>query len=293
MQRLLTFVSVYEKKTFRNASDSLNVSLATVSRHIKWLEDDINKKLFIKTTSGAIPTPDGDALYIVIKKYIGEICGAVEKFKSDKHIITYVHPHLFQDSMVKYLYSDSMEQSCRYFELQPPSSRDMLIEMLKYGELDFAIDYVASNDPAIESIESMPVDLSIYGSRKFYSETLFCVKDNQFKVKDDAFSIDDFFYVKHQWLNYVGELLNIKLGVDCDSNIGSICLSKKSVNFLVCETPYLSLFAKTIETESDIFNLSDDYLSQSFYILVSRAKLKSKPFLEGVISELRQKFCVS
>ena len=53
---IVIFITLYEKETFRKTSSELGVSLGTISKSIKSLEEDSPSPLFIKSNGDFKPT---------------------------------------------------------------------------------------------------------------------------------------------------------------------------------------------------------------------------------------------
>ena len=71
------FVDVYENKGYNQAAKALNrndpASRSGLQSNVKKLEGLLNVRLFVSDKKGATPTPNGDRLYISIKKLLGQI----------------------------------------------------------------------------------------------------------------------------------------------------------------------------------------------------------------------------
>ncbi len=63
LQKLRLFVLVYDKGSFNQAAQSLNMSQSAVSQHIQSLEQVLGTALFVRTPQGVRPTQAGDIVY--------------------------------------------------------------------------------------------------------------------------------------------------------------------------------------------------------------------------------------
>ena len=63
LQWLLSFQTVYEQLSFKQAAKQLQVPTSNVSRHVALLEQQLNLRLLERTTRKMIPTAAGKQLY--------------------------------------------------------------------------------------------------------------------------------------------------------------------------------------------------------------------------------------
>ena len=71
-RQLMYFAEVYRCQNIQNASDKLFVSRQGVSKVIRTMEEELEQKLFIRTTEGVSPTDFAVALYPHVLKLIDE-----------------------------------------------------------------------------------------------------------------------------------------------------------------------------------------------------------------------------
>ena len=69
-KQLEIFLAVARTKSFSKAAESLYLSQPTISAHIKNLEEDLNTKLFIRSTKEITLTPSGTALLPYVLKFM-------------------------------------------------------------------------------------------------------------------------------------------------------------------------------------------------------------------------------
>src|ERR1700760_1775837 len=60
--QLLSFLAVAQTRSFTQAAERLGVQQSTVSQHVRKLEDETGRRLFVRDTHSVAPTPDGDAM---------------------------------------------------------------------------------------------------------------------------------------------------------------------------------------------------------------------------------------
>lgn len=69
-ERLNTFITVYEKRSFSEAAKILFVSQPTITAHIKALEEELDSKLFERTTKKVLPTASAHILFKYAKRIV-------------------------------------------------------------------------------------------------------------------------------------------------------------------------------------------------------------------------------
>jgi DNA-binding transcriptional LysR family regulator len=86
VHQLKVFKSVFKNKSFSKASEELFLTQPTVSAHIKYLEEELNCKLFDRLGRTIIPTKEAEVLYIhtmeIIEK-IGNIKDAIGQVRKE------------------------------------------------------------------------------------------------------------------------------------------------------------------------------------------------------------------
>lgn len=81
------FCKVAQSKSYSEASEKLNLSVANISTQITNLEEQLNLKLFNRESKGVTLTDDGKELYEIVNKSISSFDFA-EKLAKDKNDIT-------------------------------------------------------------------------------------------------------------------------------------------------------------------------------------------------------------
>ncbi|MDK9735949.1 LysR family transcriptional regulator [Vibrio sp. D404a] len=75
---LKAFITVYERKSFKVAAETLNVPTTNISRYINQLEARFEAKLFYRTTRKISPTPLADSIYPKVKTLYFELSGFLD-----------------------------------------------------------------------------------------------------------------------------------------------------------------------------------------------------------------------
>ena len=70
-RQLEAFVATAELKSFSQAAKYLYLSQSTISSHVQNLEDDLGKKLLLRTTKSITLTPEGETFLAYAQKNRG------------------------------------------------------------------------------------------------------------------------------------------------------------------------------------------------------------------------------
>lgn len=62
--RTHTFLEVYRRRSFTRTAEELHLSQPAVSQHIRWLEERLDARLFVKQGRAVTPTRAADILYL-------------------------------------------------------------------------------------------------------------------------------------------------------------------------------------------------------------------------------------
>jgi DNA-binding transcriptional LysR family regulator len=60
--QLRSFLAVTQTRSFTQAAERLGLQQSTVSQHVRKLEDETGRRLFVRDTHSVVTTPDGDAM---------------------------------------------------------------------------------------------------------------------------------------------------------------------------------------------------------------------------------------
>lgn len=169
-----TFYLVAKYKSFTKASQELYISQPAVTQTIKKLEDQLNIKLFDRSSSGKIElTAAGEVIYYYAEK-IYNLAMANEtiieqaKDASFEVINIGVPTHIGTFYLAKYLKKFNDEYPNVKFNIINKRS-DEMIEMLKRRELDVVIDTNMSEfiDDLITSIKILDLDSCFVCGKKY------------------------------------------------------------------------------------------------------------------------------
>ncbi len=89
-QQLETFIQVAENLNFARAAEELNITQSAVSRQIQGLEDELNTKLFYRTTRTVTLTPEGAIFLEHAKQVLGQLHVAAARIQHHSNTTTRV-----------------------------------------------------------------------------------------------------------------------------------------------------------------------------------------------------------
>lgn len=138
------FCKVAQSKSYSEAAEKLNLSVANISMQITNLENQLSLKLFNRESKGITLTEDGKELYDIVNKSISSF-DFVEKLAKDKNDISSGSIKIACPShFTSYFLMDKIEQAKKDFpELNITIICEVdinkMIELLQNHEVDFAI----------------------------------------------------------------------------------------------------------------------------------------------------------
>ena len=136
------FIILEETNSFSKAAKELQMSQATLSRHIMQLEKEYGVLLFERTTQKMKLTPYGESLVA----YAQSILDSEQSFKRDIERISFKKSNHLKIGTVDFPFYYGITSHLAEFKKQHPDasldvhieSSDLLVEMLKKGHLDLA-----------------------------------------------------------------------------------------------------------------------------------------------------------
>lgn len=157
------FCKVAQSKSYSEAAEKLNLSVANISMQITNLENQLSLKLFNRESKGITLTEDGKELYDIVNKSISSF-DFVEKLAKDKNDISSGSIKIACPShFTSYFLMDKIEQVKKDFpELNITIICEVdinkMIELLQNHEVDFAITDANIEKSNIEIEELLPID---------------------------------------------------------------------------------------------------------------------------------------
>ena len=149
------FVIVAKEQNITKASEKLNLTQPAVTKHMKNLENLLERKLFIRSNHGIKLTKQGMELYKDIKDAVDILINEENKYLKIKNINLGIHStilnKIFSDCMSEYYIKNTNSK----INVLNEENEQMLLA-LKDGELDIIFSkkiYTKSNDKNIKFIK--------------------------------------------------------------------------------------------------------------------------------------------
>lgn len=137
------FLTIAREESISKAAEVLHITQPTLSRQMKELEDEFNKKLFIRGSRKITLTKDG----ILLKQYAQEIIGLVDKaerdlLKEDNELAGDIYIGSGESSAIRFVMRVVAKMQSKYpkirFRLFSGNAQDVA-DKLDSGLLDFGI----------------------------------------------------------------------------------------------------------------------------------------------------------
>lgn len=157
------FCKVAQSKSYSEASEKLNLSVANISTQITNLEEQLSLKLFNRENKGVTLTDDGKELYEIVNKSISSFDFA-EKLAKDKNDISSGFIKIGCPShFTSYFLMEKIEQVKKDFpelniKIICEVDTNKMIELLQNHEIDFAITDSYIENSNIESKELLTMN---------------------------------------------------------------------------------------------------------------------------------------
>lgn len=152
-KQLQSFVSVVKYKSFTQAAQHLYLSQPTISAHLNQLEEELGKRLILRTTKSIELTPKGQEIYeyavniLELRDRMIESCQTQAKKIIHVGASTIPSAYILPDILAEYgaLHSDT------YFSLHQNNSQG-IIDGLKEGLFDVGLIGMPADDASLECI---------------------------------------------------------------------------------------------------------------------------------------------
>lgn len=152
-KQLQSFVSVVKYKSFTQAAQHLYLSQPTISAHISQLEDELGKRLIIRTTKNIEITPKGHEIYeyavniLNLRDRMVELCHSQTQNIIHVGASTIPSAYILPDILAEFgsLHADT------YFSLHQNNSQG-IIDGVKEGLFDVGLIGMPTEDEALECI---------------------------------------------------------------------------------------------------------------------------------------------
>ena len=152
-KQLQSFVSVVKYKSFTQAAQHLYLSQPTISAHVSQLENELGKRLIIRTTKNIEITPKGLEIYeyavniLNLRDRMVELCHSQTQNIIHVGASTIPSTYILPDILAEFgsLYADT------YFSLHQNNSQG-IIDGVKEGLFDVGLIGMPAKDDALECI---------------------------------------------------------------------------------------------------------------------------------------------
>lgn len=161
-RQLEAFVATAELKSFSQAAKYLYLSQSTISSHVQNLEDDLGKKLLLRTTKSMTLTPEGEAFLVYARKIVETkdqaILSLQQSSKSLLHMgassipSAYLLPEIIAKFRAKY--------PNIHFSIWQGGSEEVA-ELMLNGSVDIAFTGKDVHSPLCESVKLYPDHLML------------------------------------------------------------------------------------------------------------------------------------
>ncbi|MBE7939774.1 LysR family transcriptional regulator [Ramlibacter sp.] len=151
---LRAFVTVGEQGSFAAAAQALHISQPALSRRISHLEDQLGVRLFDRTTRSVAPTLLGRRFLEQMRGLLQEVDRSVTELHDSAQLesgdvtvgCVFSAVHHFLPSVIREFRRLHPRVLVRIIE----EGADEVLEAVKHGEADFALNYIGMQDPEVE-----------------------------------------------------------------------------------------------------------------------------------------------
>mgnify|MGYP003172046104 FL=1 len=262
------FVEVANELNVTKASEHLNISQPSVTKHIKNLENELNLTLFKRSNKGLRLTDIGLELYESLKNPINEIIRIDSKFTNEKNINIGSHNHLlniiFGDCISKFY----LEYPNINLNLKCAETIEML-KMLENGELDIVFSKKV-NDFKVKNIEYLKLG--------FLNDIFICNKNSNFanKIVSKQELEEATIYVPRKYAQTVTRLNNLL-------NNKNLKLKNSSYNTI------LEITSKTNSIGMITKEYIDEEKLEKYNLIETKTELSLKPIEFGIYFNINRK----
>ncbi|MCG7491876.1 LysR family transcriptional regulator [Vibrio sp. Of14-4] len=270
---IVIFITLYEKGNFRKTSSELGVSLGTISKSIKSLEEDSPSPLFIKSNGDFKPTTYAHTLYGHLSTTHKDLLNKYNLFKSiTRHINVLIPPQIASynlvDSLVKF--NNEFNTQLIVNEGIRPESYEAAYTSLIIGELDFMLDVSPNHSSSFVSQRIGTYPIKLLASKKYHDSISVrrLTKDMQF--------------AKYTWLGKTGSFIHEYMGIPPDSQVGFITQSAANYFEVIKKTPFIGCCttSKALELGNDYVYDTEAFMELELYFVTTKSALSNKPVVK-------------
>lgn len=178
-QQLESFLAVAENLSFARAAEVLNITQPAVSRQIRSLEDELETKLFQRTSRSVALTPSGASFYEDAKSFMGSLQTATARIKRHSKSNVQLLCIGFSNDADCELSANLLKKCREQFPELHPSLRIIphrsILNLFFHGEIDimfgFKDDVPSRAGIAYRELSRMPVCCILPSDHKYAQKT--------------------------------------------------------------------------------------------------------------------------
>lgn len=279
LKNIVIFSAVYTYGNYRDAASVLSMSIATISKSIKELEDDGGSRLFINVKGDFRPTVYAHSLYEKVRGANNKIINGYNLFKSNSHCINVLLPppvssYNLIDIVTKI--NKKMQSEITIIESTGYGSREESYTALINGELDLMIDYKPNNSATFISKKINEYELFLFASKNHYKNL--CQKDITEKTK----------LAKYIWLGEVGWHFKKAFGILEKDKNGII--TQNSANYFksIERTNFIGMcLSENLSKIEDkyVFD-ANPFMNLDLYFIATKSAIKNREIVKLFYNEL-------
>ncbi|WGV98270.1 LysR family transcriptional regulator [Vibrio sp. YMD68] len=273
LKNIIIFSEVYSQGNYRDASANLGMSIATISRAIKDLEEDSAVQLFINVKGEFRPTVYAHSLYDRLEVTNGKLVNTYNQFKSNSRFVNVlIPPHFSSHNLVDKLVDFNQEFDVELVmnEGFTFNHQDDAYSALVNGEIDFMLDDKPNNANSFVSEKIGQYNVSLIASKKYYDSIAMADINENTQ------------FAKYTWLGQTGPYFHQHFGVAPDKQVGFVTQNVSNYFRVIKETRFIGICsADVLPSVEEYFVYDDDsFMTVNMYFITTKAALYNKPVVK-------------
>jgi|GEM_PF-5499849 len=280
LYRLRIFAHICKTLNFTESARQLHLAQPAISRHIKSLEDELGRTLFLRQKRKVQLTQEGRSLLLQIDPLLSEFDRIFNDFILEKTTVAGIlrigsifeaGTYLYMDHLIRF------QSSFPQIEIRIEfGSSDRLFQKISMGEIDFALVSRLQNDSSIASFtlfRDHPVLVGNSTKKKIDSEN----KIPLISYREEDYYTDEF--LKRKWSS--AQRKNIQYLGSVSSHEAMLYWALKSNAY--CIVPHSSYLRSRYRNELKIFDEDSKESSLNLiYLKTTMTELRKKIFLQNM-----------
>ncbi|NRF28148.1 LysR family transcriptional regulator [Vibrio coralliilyticus] len=273
LKNIIIFSEVYSEGNYRDASANLGMSIATISRAIRELEEDSGIQLFINVKGEFRPTVYANSLYEQLNITNTEIVNSYNLFKSNsRYVNVLIPPQMSSYNLVDKLveFNEEFDTELIINEGLTYNSYEDAYSSLINGELDFMLDDKPNNAMNFVSEKIGEYKASLIASKKYYDSIGSEVIDEKTK------------FAKYSWLGQTGGYFHQYFGIAPEKQVGFVTKNVSNYFQVIKETRFVgicSVDALPNISENFVYE-QEPFMTVELYFVTTKAALHNKPVVK-------------